>query len=272
MFPSEETTMHVSASRGTRAGRLIHIRATDVPTASRLRSIRFFRTSREVHAPRSRARRRDARKSPLHYVTGTRALGRGRPPPEGANPRSDPRAGYLDDLVLVPLGVLAVRRMIPDQVMTECRAKAQALTEKPTNSIAAAVIVLIWLALTATGAYLARSCSFRRSRYRLLAAEGVDPSRPLDCRAAERVSGEDANVAPQAIPVSRVLNRSSRSARRSRFTSFTMTSTGAASVPVAPNRTVAGSTVRASKLSLLRIATGMTSDALRGRRCSDCRA
>ena len=68
-----------------------------------------------------------------------------------------PVLGYLDDLVLVPLGVLAVRRMIPDQVMTECRAKAQALTEKPTNWIAAAVIVLIWLALTATGAYWARS-------------------------------------------------------------------------------------------------------------------
>jgi uncharacterized membrane protein YkvA (DUF1232 family) len=64
-----------------------------------------------------------------------------------------PVLGYLDDLVMVPLGVLAVRRMIPDQVMTECRVMAQALTERPTNWIAAAVIVLIWLVLAAAGAY-----------------------------------------------------------------------------------------------------------------------
>jgi uncharacterized membrane protein YkvA (DUF1232 family) len=64
-----------------------------------------------------------------------------------------PVLGYLDDLVLVPLGVLAVRRMIPDHVMTECRFKAQELTTKPTNWIAAVVIVLIWLALAAAGTY-----------------------------------------------------------------------------------------------------------------------
>ena len=64
-----------------------------------------------------------------------------------------PILGYLDDLVIIPLGVLAVRPMIPAHVMTECRIKAQALTQKPTNWIAAAVIVLIWLALAAAGAY-----------------------------------------------------------------------------------------------------------------------
>ena len=64
-----------------------------------------------------------------------------------------PVLGYLDDLVLIPLGVLAVRHMIPDHVMAECRVKAQGLAEKPTNWIAAAVIVLVWLALAAAGAY-----------------------------------------------------------------------------------------------------------------------
>ena len=34
-----------------------------------------------------------------------------------------PVLGHLDDLVLIPLGVLAVRRMIPDPVMTECRSR-----------------------------------------------------------------------------------------------------------------------------------------------------
>ena len=64
-----------------------------------------------------------------------------------------PVLGYLDDLVLIPLGVLVVRHMIPGQVMAECRLKAQGLAEKPTNWIAAAIVVLIWLGLTAAAAY-----------------------------------------------------------------------------------------------------------------------
>jgi uncharacterized membrane protein YkvA (DUF1232 family) len=35
-----------------------------------------------------------------------------------------PVLGYLDDLVIIPLGVLAVRRMIPNGVLAECRQKA----------------------------------------------------------------------------------------------------------------------------------------------------
>ena len=37
-----------------------------------------------------------------------------------------PVLGYLDDLVVIPLGVLAVRRMIPRAVLAECRQKAAA--------------------------------------------------------------------------------------------------------------------------------------------------
>ena len=64
-----------------------------------------------------------------------------------------PILGYLDDLVLIPLGVLAVRRMVPAAVLSECRAKAETLAEKPKNWLAAAIIVLIWLALAAVTAY-----------------------------------------------------------------------------------------------------------------------
>lgn len=64
-----------------------------------------------------------------------------------------PILGYLDDLVLIPLGVLAVQRMIRDDILAECREKAQGLVEKPTNWIAAGVIVLIWLAVAAAGTY-----------------------------------------------------------------------------------------------------------------------
>lgn len=64
-----------------------------------------------------------------------------------------PILGYLDDLALIPLGVLAVRQMIPDGILAECRAKAHDLVEKPTNWIAAAVIVLIWLPMAAAATY-----------------------------------------------------------------------------------------------------------------------
>jgi uncharacterized membrane protein YkvA (DUF1232 family) len=60
-----------------------------------------------------------------------------------------PVLGYLDDLVLIPLGVALVLRTIPPGVMAECRARADArlAAGQPTSWIAAAVIVLIWIAL-----------------------------------------------------------------------------------------------------------------------------
>ena len=58
-----------------------------------------------------------------------------------------PVLGYLDDLVLVPLGVLAVRRMIPPAVLAECRDRATQFEGKPRNWTAAIVIVVIWLAI-----------------------------------------------------------------------------------------------------------------------------
>jgi uncharacterized membrane protein YkvA (DUF1232 family) len=62
-----------------------------------------------------------------------------------------PVLGYLDDLVLVPLGIAVALKMIPPPVMAECRDKAQAAMSegKPTNWVAATVIVAIWLLLAA---------------------------------------------------------------------------------------------------------------------------
>jgi uncharacterized membrane protein YkvA (DUF1232 family) len=60
-----------------------------------------------------------------------------------------PVLGYLDDLILLPLGIALVLRLIPAPVMAECRIKAQERLDSghPVNWIAAAVIVCIWIAL-----------------------------------------------------------------------------------------------------------------------------
>ena len=62
-----------------------------------------------------------------------------------------PILGYLDDLVIAPLGIALALKMIPQDVLAECREKAQAAIgqDKPTNWAAAAVIVAIWLLVAA---------------------------------------------------------------------------------------------------------------------------
>lgn len=70
-----------------------------------------------------------------------------------------PILGYLDDLLLLPLGIALAIRLIPPAVMAESRVKAQELLNqrKPANWVAAGVIVLIWLALAVTAILWAKS-------------------------------------------------------------------------------------------------------------------
>jgi uncharacterized membrane protein YkvA (DUF1232 family) len=60
-----------------------------------------------------------------------------------------PVLGYLDDLILIPLGVVLARKMIPPAVLAECRERARSRMNesKPTNWIAAGVIIAVWLLL-----------------------------------------------------------------------------------------------------------------------------
>jgi len=60
-----------------------------------------------------------------------------------------PVLGYLDDLVLVPVGIALALRMIPQTVLAECREEAEAAMSqgRPTNWTAASVIIAIWLLL-----------------------------------------------------------------------------------------------------------------------------
>ena len=55
-----------------------------------------------------------------------------------------PVLGYLDDLVVIPLGVLFVRRCIPAEVWADCRARAGLLTTKPVSRVGAAIVVGLW--------------------------------------------------------------------------------------------------------------------------------
>ncbi|MDF2114877.1 YkvA family protein [Roseiarcaceae bacterium H3SJ34-1] len=57
-----------------------------------------------------------------------------------------PVLGYLDDVVLVPLGILLAVRLIPPPVMSELRAAADLRLERPVSRVGAAVIVAVWLA------------------------------------------------------------------------------------------------------------------------------
>ena len=67
-----------------------------------------------------------------------------------------PVIGYLDDLILVPLGIAIALRMIPADVLAESRARAQVALDKPRNWFAAGVIVLVWtVCITAVAWWIA---------------------------------------------------------------------------------------------------------------------
>ena len=63
-----------------------------------------------------------------------------------------PVLGYLDDIIIVPLGVMLVVRLIPPENMAEHRELAAAAQERPVSRIAAIVIASIWaLSITLAG-------------------------------------------------------------------------------------------------------------------------
>ena len=64
-----------------------------------------------------------------------------------------PVVGYLDDLLIVPLGIALVVKMIPAPLMADFRAQA-AQREKPTSYVGLAMIGLIWLTVLAAAAAL----------------------------------------------------------------------------------------------------------------------
>jgi uncharacterized membrane protein YkvA (DUF1232 family) len=60
-----------------------------------------------------------------------------------------PIIGFLDDLILIPIGIIIASRMIPPLVLAECRARAQQITtnDQPVSRIAGLVVMVIWIGL-----------------------------------------------------------------------------------------------------------------------------
>lgn len=69
-----------------------------------------------------------------------------------------PVLGYLDDVILVPLGAWLVLRMVPAEVIADSQAKAAAVAERPVSRGMAGVIVAIWaIALAVLGLWAWRT-------------------------------------------------------------------------------------------------------------------
>lgn len=66
-----------------------------------------------------------------------------------------PVLGYLDDAILLPLGIAAVVRMVPAHVMTDLRQQAEhRLRQRLAGTAAAVAVVVIWLVVLAGTVWL----------------------------------------------------------------------------------------------------------------------
>jgi uncharacterized membrane protein YkvA (DUF1232 family) len=67
-----------------------------------------------------------------------------------------PGVGLLDEMVVVPMGVLIAAKMIPPQVMEEAQEKARAVAQgdKPVSRVAAVVVVGVWILCVAAAVFL----------------------------------------------------------------------------------------------------------------------
>ncbi len=57
-----------------------------------------------------------------------------------------PVIGYLDELIILPLGIWLVVSLIPHEVMAECRARANEAGQRPTSRAGMTAIIMLWIA------------------------------------------------------------------------------------------------------------------------------
>lgn len=56
-----------------------------------------------------------------------------------------PVLGYLDDVILVPLGIMLAVKLVPQVLMTEFRGQAALREGRPTSRVGLIAILAIWL-------------------------------------------------------------------------------------------------------------------------------
>lgn len=57
-----------------------------------------------------------------------------------------PVLGYLDEMIIVPLGIMLAVRLIPVALLEEFRGRAAELAERPASRFGLAIIFTIWIA------------------------------------------------------------------------------------------------------------------------------
>ena len=84
-----------------------------------------------------------------------------------------PVLGFVDEIILLPFAIVLAVKMIPADVMEECRAQSAQLELRGSwvGRIGAAIIVLIWLALIVLAAMWAHSSFAYDSKRELLTEE-----------------------------------------------------------------------------------------------------
>jgi len=65
-----------------------------------------------------------------------------------------PVLGLIDDLIFIPIALALAIRFIPDEVLADCRSRAGEIAQRRTSRVAAVIIIAVWIALAALGAYL----------------------------------------------------------------------------------------------------------------------
>lgn len=62
-----------------------------------------------------------------------------------------PVLGYLDDLLVIPLGIAIVLRLVPPEIMDECRVRAEEQLggDRQVSRTAGAIVTAVWAAIAA---------------------------------------------------------------------------------------------------------------------------
>ncbi len=64
-----------------------------------------------------------------------------------------PVLGYVDDVILIPIGIYVGIRLIPPDVLAECRERAATVREKPVSRVGMVIVIMLWIIL-AVGALI----------------------------------------------------------------------------------------------------------------------